>query len=46
VKRDRPEIRVLTINTIVEDNINSVNQDRLQSADLTIVVPSTMTTTY
>ena len=46
VKRDRPELRILTINTIVEDNIDSVDLGRLQSAGLTIVVPSTMTTTY
>ncbi|MFO7799212.1 ChaN family lipoprotein [Rhodohalobacter sp.] len=46
VKRDRPEVRVLTINTIVVDDIKSVDHEQLQAADLTVVVPSTMTTTY
>lgn len=46
VKRDRPEIRVLTINTIVVDDVKSVDHEQLQAADLTVVVPSTMTTTY
>lgn len=46
VKRDRPEVRVLTINTIVVDDVKSVDHEQLQAADLTVVVPSTMTTTY
>ena len=46
VKRDRPELRILTINTIVVDNVKNVDQEQLQAADLTIAVPSTMTTTY
>jgi uncharacterized iron-regulated protein len=46
VKRDRPELRMLTINTIVVDDVREVVGDQLQSADFTIVVPATMTTTY
>lgn len=46
VKRDRPELRILTINTIVVDDVNNVDSERLQAADFTIAVPSTMTTTY
>lgn len=46
VKRYRPEIRVLTINTILVDDVKSVDHEQLQAADLTVVVPSTMTTTY
>lgn len=46
VERDRPDLRILTINTIVVDNVKSVDQEQLQAADLTIAVPSTMTTTY
>lgn len=46
VKRDRPEVRILTINTIVVDDVKSVDHEQLQAADLTVVVPSTMTTTY
>ncbi len=46
VKRDRPELRILTINTIVVDDVRNVEEVQLQSADFTIVVPATMTTTY
>lgn len=39
-------LNVLTINTISEDDIQNVDSDQLQSADITLAVPSTMTTTY
>ncbi len=37
---------ILTINTITVDDPNDVDTDILQSADITLVVPSRMTTTY
>jgi len=37
---------IFTINTITADDISTVETDRLKEADVTIVVPSTMTTTY
>lgn len=37
---------IFTINTITADDITAVENDRLQEAVVTIVVPSTMTTTY
>jgi uncharacterized iron-regulated protein len=37
---------ILTINTIVAENIRDVDPEQLQSADVTLVVPSRMTTTY
>jgi len=37
---------IFTVRTITADNITNVETDRLQEADITIVVPSTMTTTY
>lgn len=46
VKDQRPELRVMTINTITSDDVQNVEMDQLQAADLTIVVPSTMTNTY
>lgn len=46
VKDQRPELRVMTINTITADDVQNVEMDQLQAADLTIVVPSTMTNTY
>jgi uncharacterized iron-regulated protein len=46
VKRDRPELRILTINTIVVDDVKNVDHEQLQAADLTVAVPSSMTTTY
>jgi uncharacterized iron-regulated protein len=37
---------ILTINTIIRDDIHNVDPDDLISADITLVVPSRMTTTY
>jgi len=37
---------IFTINTITADDITAVDTNRLQEADVTIVVPSSMTTTY
>lgn len=46
VKDQRPELRVLTINTITVDDVQNVAEEQLQFADFTLVVPSTMTNTY
>jgi uncharacterized iron-regulated protein len=40
------EVNILTINTITADDILNVDSDRLQSADITLAVPSSMTSTY
>lgn len=37
---------IVTINTITADDIENVESEKLQSADVTIVIPSEMTTTY
>jgi uncharacterized iron-regulated protein len=37
---------IFTINTITVDDVFDVEHDDLQKADITLVVPSTMTTTY
>jgi uncharacterized iron-regulated protein len=37
---------IFTIHTITADDITNVENERLQEADVTIVVPSRMTTTY
>jgi len=39
-------MNVLTINTISVDDIRDIDSDQLQSADITLAVPSTMTSTY
>lgn len=38
--------QILTINTITRDDIQQVDPEDLKSADVTLVVPSRMTTTY
>lgn len=38
--------RILTINTIEAEDIDNVDREILQQADITIAVPSTMTRTY
>ncbi|MDX1641702.1 MAG: ChaN family lipoprotein, partial [Balneolaceae bacterium] len=37
---------ILTINTVSADDIYNIEHEQLQSADITLAVPSTMTTTY
>ena len=46
VNKQRPDLRILTINTITAKNVREIDNEQLRSADFTIVVPSTMTTTY
>ncbi len=46
VEQNRPDLSILTINTITAEDIRNVNPDRLKSADFTLVVPETMTTTH
>lgn len=40
------DLNVLTINTISEDDIEDIEPNQFQSAEITLVVPSTMTSTY
>jgi uncharacterized iron-regulated protein len=40
------DLNVLTINTISADDIENIEPDQFQSADITVAVPSTMTSTY
>lgn len=46
VNREAKELNILTINTITADEIESVETERLQAADITLVVQSRMTSTY
>ncbi|WP_234568112.1 ChaN family lipoprotein [Rhodohalobacter sp. 614A] len=46
IKEKDEEIRVLTINTISADDIQNVDSEQFQSADITVAVPSRMTSTY
>jgi uncharacterized iron-regulated protein len=46
LKRDRPDLSILTINTIQAEYPDSVGVEALKSADFTIVVNSDMTKTY
>lgn len=46
IKEKDEEIQVLTINTISADDIQNVDSEQFQSADITVAVPSRMTSTY
>jgi uncharacterized iron-regulated protein len=46
VNQEAKELNILTINTITADEIESVETERLQAADITLVVHSRMTSTY
>lgn len=41
-----PSIKTVTITTVIQDNINKLDEDSKQVADFVIVIPSSMTRTY
>ncbi len=46
LKRERPEIKVSTITTVLQADTDSLRAEYLNTADYIIVVPETMTRTY
>lgn len=46
IRQKNKDLKILTINTISANDIQNVEPDQLQSADITLAVPSTMTKTY
>jgi len=46
LNRYKPSIKVETITTVLQDNINKVDSANLHQADFIIVIPSDMTRTY
>ncbi len=46
LKKKKPNIRILTISTIEQDTIQTLNEEYYNSADFIIAVPSSMTKTY
>jgi len=46
LKKYNPSVKVATITTVVQDNIDKLDKESLNYADFVIVVPSTMTKTY
>jgi hypothetical protein len=44
--RDRPELKIVTISTVSQDDISELKEEAMDKADYIICVPSTMTTTY
>lgn len=46
IKKEATDMKILTINTISAENIENVQPDRLQSADITLAVPLSMTKTH
>ena len=46
LKMYRPDIRVSTITTVLQSDIDSVEEENKGLADFTIVIPETMTRTY
>ncbi len=46
VNQSSPGMKLLTITTIEQDDLDEIDSELLKKADFTIVVPSTMTKTY
>lgn len=46
LKKGKPEIEILTISTVKQDDINSLAEENKDLADFIICYPSDMTTTY
>lgn len=46
LKTARPELNIVTISTVSQDDISKLEEENLGKADFIIAVPSNMTTTY
>jgi uncharacterized iron-regulated protein len=46
LKKYNPDIKVSTISTVLQDDINKMNSDYKGTADFIVVIPSSMTRTY
>jgi uncharacterized iron-regulated protein len=46
LKQENPELNILTISTVEQDEIDDLNQENLEIADYIIAVPETMTKTH
>ncbi len=46
IQQANEDLNILTINTITAEDIENIESDKFQSADITLAVPSTMTSTY
>ncbi len=46
LKREKPDIRVSTITTVLQADTDSLKAEYLNTADYIVVVPETMTRTY
>jgi uncharacterized iron-regulated protein len=46
LKKYNPDIKVSTITTVIQDDINKLDSESKNYADFVIVIPSTMTKTY
>ena len=44
--RDRPELKIVTISTVSQEDVRELKDESMGKADYIICVPSTMTTTY
>jgi uncharacterized iron-regulated protein len=44
--RYRPGLRITTITTVMQDDIDALDKDNLNEADFIVVIPSTMTRTF
>jgi len=46
LKKDKPNLKIVTISTVEQDDISSLDKDNLKTADFIICVNSNMTKTY
>ena len=45
LKRDKPDLKIVTISTVSQDDVESLDEESMGKADFIIAVPSTMTQT-
>ena len=46
LKRDRPDLNIITISTVSQDDVTELEEESIGKADFIIAVPSTMTQTH
>ncbi len=46
LKRDKPDLKIVTISTVSQDDVESLDEESTGKADFIIAVPSNMTQTH
>lgn len=46
LKNEKPKLKILTITSVLQDDISKLSEENMSTADYIIVIPSDMTSTY